>query len=59
MDTESFNKLCLSMKINEQEKNNIFSALKGLNFIFIENNFLNITSLGKYYVTYMRSTKQI
>jgi hypothetical protein len=59
MDIESFNKLCLSMKINEKENNNIVSALTGLHFIFIDKNSYNITPLGKYYVNYMRSTKQI
>jgi len=59
VDIESFNKLCLSMKINQQEKNNILSALRSLNFISTENNSLSIKPWGKYYVTYMRSTKQI
>jgi len=59
VDIESFNKLCLSMKIDQQEKNNIRSALKSLNFISIENNSLSIEPWGKYYVDYMKYIKQI
>ncbi len=59
MDIELFDKLCLSKKINQQEKNNILSALRSLEFISTENNSLSIEPWGKYYVTYMRSTKQI
>lgn len=59
VDIESFNKLCLSMKIDQQEKNNILSALKSLNFVSIENNSLSIEPWGKYYVDYMKYIKQI
>lgn len=51
--------LFVSMKISEQEGNNTISALISLNFISIEKNSVNITSLGKYYVNYIKSTKQI
>ncbi len=47
------------MKISEQESNNIINALTSLNFISIEKNLVNITPLGKYYVNYLESTKQI
>lgn len=48
-----------SMKIGKQESNNIFNALISLNFISIEKTSVNITPLGKYYVEYMKSTKQL
>lgn len=59
INKESLHAFFVSMKIRDQESANILNALIGLKFISIEKNLANITPLGKYYVNYIKSTKQI
>jgi len=59
INTEFLKTLFFNMKINEQEGINTIKALSSLSFISTEKDLINITLLGKYYVYYMKSTKQI
>ena len=59
IDMELLHELFVSMKIGKQESNNIFNVLISLNFISIEKTSVNIIPLGKYYVEYIKSTKQV
>lgn len=59
LNMEFLHALFVNMQISEQESINIINALSSLNFISIENNLVNITPLGKYYVNYIKSIKQI
>ncbi len=59
INMEFLHALFVSMKIGEQESNNIINALSGLKFISIEKTSVNITPLGKYFVGFMKSIKQI